>query len=99
MNPIETFFAASCAETKGARAMSAATVAEKRSSSRRLGRGRWDMVGSLRFVPPSMIHAEPLIPIDRFEIFSNGLDHPECLAFDRDGNLWAGGEAGQIYRI
>jgi gluconolactonase len=27
------------------------------------------------------------------------LDHPECCAFDRDGNLWAGGEAGQIYRI
>jgi gluconolactonase len=41
----------------------------------------------------------PEIPIDRFEIFANGLDHPECCAFDRDGNLWAGGEAGQIYRI
>ena len=42
---------------------------------------------------------EPEIPIDRFEIFANGLDHPECCAFDRGGNLWAGGEAGQIYRI
>ncbi|MCU0771117.1 MAG: SMP-30/gluconolactonase/LRE family protein [Verrucomicrobia bacterium] len=31
--------------------------------------------------------------------FAAGLDHPEGLAFDRDGNLWAGGEAGQIYRI
>ena len=41
----------------------------------------------------------PIIPIDRFEIFASGLDHPECCAFDRDGNLWAGGEAGQIYRI
>jgi gluconolactonase len=41
----------------------------------------------------------PEIPIDRFEIFAGGLDHPECCAFDRDGNLWAGGEAGQIYRI
>src|SRR5262249_9194075 len=30
---------------------------------------------------------------------ASGLDHPECLAFDRDGNLWAGGEAGQVYRI
>ncbi|MCA1650517.1 MAG: SMP-30/gluconolactonase/LRE family protein, partial [Acidobacteria bacterium] len=28
-----------------------------------------------------------------------GLDHPEGLAFDRRGSLWAGGEAGQIYRI
>lgn len=42
---------------------------------------------------------EPIVPIERFEIFAMGLDHPECLAFDRDGNLWAGGEAGQIYRI
>ena len=41
----------------------------------------------------------PEIPIDRFEVFIGGLDHPECCAFDREGNLWAGGEAGQIYRI
>jgi gluconolactonase len=41
----------------------------------------------------------PLIPIERFSIFAAGLDHPECCAFDRDGFLWAGGEAGQIYRI
>jgi gluconolactonase len=40
-----------------------------------------------------------IIPIERFEIFASGLDHPECLAFDRDGFLWAGGEAGQVYRI
>ena len=41
----------------------------------------------------------PEIPIEQFEIFANGLDHPECLAFERDGTLWAGGEAGQVYRI
>jgi gluconolactonase len=41
----------------------------------------------------------PEIPIGRFEVFAAGLDHPECVAFDRDGRLWAGGEAGQIYRI
>jgi gluconolactonase len=41
----------------------------------------------------------PQIPAEHFEIFANGLDHPECCAFDRDGILWAGGEAGQIYRI
>ena len=41
----------------------------------------------------------PEIPIERFEIFAAGLDHPECLAFDREGWLWAGGEAGQVYRI
>lgn len=41
----------------------------------------------------------PAIPIERFEVFATSLDHPECLAFDRAGNLWAGGEAGQVYRI
>jgi gluconolactonase len=43
--------------------------------------------------------AVPEIPIERFEVFATGLDHPECVAFDREGNLWAGGEAGQVYRI
>ena len=42
---------------------------------------------------------KPLVPIDRFEVFAEGLDHPEGLAFDADGDLWAGGEQGQIYRI
>lgn len=42
---------------------------------------------------------KPLVPIDRFEVFAEGLDHPEGLAFDADGDLWAGGELGQIYRI
>ena len=42
---------------------------------------------------------KPTLALDRFEVFAEGLDHPEGLAFDRDGNLWAGGELGQIYRI
>ena len=42
---------------------------------------------------------QPEIPIESFAVFATGLDHPECLVFDRAGNLWAGGEAGQIYRI
>ena len=41
----------------------------------------------------------PEIPIEAFEIFATGIDHPECVAFDRHGDLWAGGEAGQVYRI
>src|ERR1700687_3676550 len=41
----------------------------------------------------------PLIPLYRFGVFAEGLDHPEGLAFDADGTLWAGGELGQIYRI
>ncbi|MCY7327729.1 MAG: SMP-30/gluconolactonase/LRE family protein, partial [Saprospiraceae bacterium] len=32
-------------------------------------------------------------------IFADGLDHPECVAVHPDGSIWAGGEAGQIYRI
>jgi len=35
----------------------------------------------------------------QFEVFARGLDHPECIAFDRQGRLWAGGEAGQVYKI
>jgi gluconolactonase len=42
---------------------------------------------------------EPEVPIERFEVFATGLDHPECVAFDRAGHLWAGVEAGQVYRI
>lgn len=41
----------------------------------------------------------PQIALDQFEVFADGLDHPEGLAFDADGNLWAGGELGQIYKI
>jgi len=41
----------------------------------------------------------PAIPLNRFRIFAQDLDHPEGLAFDQDGTLWAGGELGQIYRI
>jgi len=42
---------------------------------------------------------KPSIPLSRFQIFTEGLDHPEGLAFDAGGELWAGGELGQIYRI
>jgi gluconolactonase len=49
---------------------------------------------ALKFLP-----MRPQIPLAKFEIFAEGLDHPEGLAFDADGNLWAGGELGQIYRI
>ncbi len=33
------------------------------------------------------------------EVYSAGLDHPECVAAAPDGRLWAGGEAGQVYVI
>ena len=41
----------------------------------------------------------PSLDMATFEVFAEGLDHAEGLAFDSDQNLWAGGELGQIYRI
>jgi len=43
--------------------------------------------------------ASPELPIEAFQIFAANIDHPECIAFDQAGDLWAGGESGQIYRI
>lgn len=37
--------------------------------------------------------------IGQASVFVEGLDHPECVAAHPDGSVWAGGEAGQIYRI
>lgn len=37
--------------------------------------------------------------IEEVLIFADGLDHPECVAIHPDGSVWAGGEAGQIYKI
>lgn len=45
------------------------------------------------------MEATPEIPIEEVSVFATGLDHPEGLAFDREGYLWAGSESGQIYRI
>lgn len=39
------------------------------------------------------------LPLSRCSVFADGLDHPECLALHPDGHWYAGGEAGQIYRI
>lgn len=35
----------------------------------------------------------------RIHTFAQWLDHPECIAVHPDGSVWAGGEAGQIYRV
>ena len=37
--------------------------------------------------------------LEKATVFAEGLDHPECIAYHPDGSLWAGGEAGQIYRM
>lgn len=40
-----------------------------------------------------------LYPVSEVRNFVTGLDHPEGVAVGRSGNLYAGGEAGQVYRI
>jgi sugar lactone lactonase YvrE len=46
-----------------------------------------------------------VIPFEQSSVFFDGvfseprLNHPEGLAIDRDGNVWCGGEAGEIFRI
>ncbi|MFL5766805.1 MAG: SMP-30/gluconolactonase/LRE family protein [Actinomycetota bacterium] len=40
-----------------------------------------------------------MIDLSAFETAATGLDHPEGIAVGPDGELYAGGEAGQIYRI
>ena len=45
------------------------------------------------------------LPLERSSVFFDGLfseprmNHPEGLAIDPDGNVWCGGEEGEIYRI
>jgi gluconolactonase len=40
-----------------------------------------------------------LYPVSEVRIFATGLDHPEGVAVGSDGTVYAGGEAGQVYRI
>jgi gluconolactonase len=48
---------------------------------------------------------EPMLPLDSAEVFFDGifseprLRHPEGIAIDADGDIWCGGETGEIYRI
>jgi gluconolactonase len=39
------------------------------------------------------------LTIDNVSVFADGVDHSECVCVHPDGSIWAGGEAGQIYRI
>lgn len=46
-----------------------------------------------------MTSAQGCIALSELRVVADGLDHPECVATGPDGLLYAGGEAGQIYRI
>ncbi|MFP4096060.1 MAG: SMP-30/gluconolactonase/LRE family protein, partial [Cyclobacteriaceae bacterium] len=39
------------------------------------------------------------IRLDQIRVLADGLDHVEGVAVHPDGHIWAGGEAGQIYKI
>ena len=41
----------------------------------------------------------PMTGLERFSVLVEGLDHPEGVCVDAEGTLYAGGEAGQIYRV
>ena len=43
--------------------------------------------------------SETAFSLSQFTTLVDGLDHPEGVAWGTDGNWYAGGEAGQIYRI
>ena len=41
----------------------------------------------------------PVVPLEQLETLAHGLDHPEGIAVTRDGTMYVGGEAGQLYQI
>ena len=42
---------------------------------------------------------EPLLPVSAFTTLADGLDHPEGVACGPHGEIYAGGEAGQLYAV
>lgn len=42
---------------------------------------------------------DTIFELEQFTTLVDGLDHPEGVAWGADGNWYAGGEAGQVYRI
>ncbi|MCA9858222.1 MAG: SMP-30/gluconolactonase/LRE family protein [Thermomicrobiales bacterium] len=53
--------------------------------------GVWDVTAAL--------DGEAVRDLSEFVTVADGLDHPEGVASGPDGTIYAGGEAGQIYRI
>lgn len=53
--------------------------------------GVWDVTSGL----PS----EPLRALPEFTTLADGLDHPEGVASGPDGDIYAGGEGGQVYHV
>jgi gluconolactonase len=47
----------------------------------------------------SALASEPLLPVSAFTTLADGLDHPEAVACGPHGEIYAGGEAGQLYAV
>jgi gluconolactonase len=45
------------------------------------------------------LSTEPLLPVSAFTTLADGLDHPEGVACGPHGEIYAGGEAGQLYAV
>jgi gluconolactonase len=45
------------------------------------------------------VSGAPLVPSEAIGVFAEGLDHPEGVTTGPDGAVYAGGEAGQVYRV
>jgi gluconolactonase len=45
------------------------------------------------------MNGQPLVPLSKLQTYASGLDHPEGICLAPNGDIYAGGEAGQIYRI
>ncbi|HXW80431.1 MAG TPA: SMP-30/gluconolactonase/LRE family protein, partial [Acidimicrobiales bacterium] len=46
-----------------------------------------------------MVLFQDEVALGELEVFATGLDHPEGIAVTPAGDLFVGGEAGQIYRV
>src|SRR5690349_19743286 len=53
--------------------------------------GVWDVTTGLQ--------SNPLRDLSEFVSLAEGLDHPEGVAAGPDGAIFAGGEAGQVYKV
>jgi gluconolactonase len=42
---------------------------------------------------------DPILPVDLVRVYAGGMDHPEGVTVGPDGLVYAGGEAGQVYRL
>jgi len=50
-------------------------------------------------VSRALLAHPPILDVGEVTVYADGLDHPEGITLGPDGAIWAGGEAGQLYRV